>query len=388
MNKVIKLQFKHNNFLVTTCGHCFHNACIRNWFNTSRTCAFCRQSSSASSLIKVYFENTDDSKIGDLHNELLTANTKLIKERDDLKEQNRLQSDEIREVSSKLMSAQEELKKLERTKQLDDMALAGFRAIKEESEKEIIRLKEQNNTLALDLLAERQLRRVHQTTLKKLTPDNPDYDVLAILNDESLAQKPSQSGDKNRHYSITPFWQLNCEASKTGAIPKEISKEKNKPYIIPSKIQKGDAKILPIEQSKTMPEFRFRQHYKASIMHRENAIDLSRPRSSSPVQAFSMALTPFPQFQFGDKKPSIPQPSSNLFKFGDGSAGSSNAFRGESSNSKNGFQLLSSAQHFSGQNFASSSSNDRYREQMGGTSSDNPSSSSKKFSFAQKISDR
>lgn len=376
---------------MTQCGHTFHNSCIKNWFITSRTCATCRQPSNASSLIKVYFENSDDNKISDLHNDLLTANSKLTKELEDLKQTNRLQSDELRETTIKLKTVNEDLKTLERSKQCDDMALAGYRAIKEESEKEIVRLKEQVNTLALDLLAEKQLRRIHQTTLAKFESDNPNYDISAILNDESVSQRPTLSSDKNKHYSITPFWQLNCEA-KTGAIPKETNK--NKPYVIPSKIQKADTKPHSTQPTRMAPEFKFRHHYKSTMMQKEPT-ESSRPRSSSPVAAFNVALAPFSQFQFGTNQSSAPQ-SKNLFKFGDSSSSSAgasgSAFRNENSNSQNGFQLLSSSQASSAlnQNFAAYST--RYREQVSSPTAEalSPStpSSSKKFSFAQKISDR
>lgn len=107
--------------IVTYCGHVFHNNCIRNWLKTSRTCATCRQPSNTGSLIKIYFENSDDSRVHDLHNELITANSKLNKELEDVKEVNRLQSGELQEANNKLKSLSEEKKVLERTKQCDDM---------------------------------------------------------------------------------------------------------------------------------------------------------------------------------------------------------------------------------------------------------------------------
>lgn len=54
---------------------------------------------------------------------MLTANSKLTKDIDDLKELNRLQSDELRETKSKLKAANEDLKGLERAKQCDDMVI-------------------------------------------------------------------------------------------------------------------------------------------------------------------------------------------------------------------------------------------------------------------------
>lgn len=123
---IFKILLNHSNFvinifLVTTCGHCFHNSCISNWFNTSRTCATCRQPATASSLIKIFFENSDEGRIGDLHNDLLIQNSKLTEELDNLKQIHRLQNDELRETKTKLKTTNEELKSLERSKQCDDM---------------------------------------------------------------------------------------------------------------------------------------------------------------------------------------------------------------------------------------------------------------------------
>lgn len=272
--------------------------------------------------------------------------------------------------------------------------MAGYRALKDDSEKEIIRLKEQVNNLALDLLAEKQLRRIHQTTLSKLESDNPNYDIATVLNEE----KPLLAGEKNKHYSITPFWQLNCEATKTGAIPKE--KEKSERYAVPRKIQKADTKPIQIQPTRMTPEFKFRHHYKSSALPTETI----RPRSLSPVPAFSMTLTAkaFPQFQFGCSSSSTLPTSQNknLFKFGEpspGSSSTSNAFRNEGT--QNGFQLLSSSSSSATQPSSSSNQNfplpsNRYRDQASSSIVENtstsvsPSSSTKKFSFAQKISDR
>lgn len=69
----------------------------------------------------MFFEKSDESKINDLHNELITANAKLTKELEELREVQRSQDSELRETSNKLHAANEKLKTLERTKQCDDM---------------------------------------------------------------------------------------------------------------------------------------------------------------------------------------------------------------------------------------------------------------------------
>lgn len=259
--------------------------------------------------------------------------------------------------------------------------MAGYRAIKESSEQEIIRLKEQVNTLSLDLLAEKQLRRIHQTTLSQLDPDNPDFKISEILNDESLKQR-METGDKSKHYSITPFWQLNCEVSNSGAPQKDAEKDKIKPYVIPSKIQRAEPAH---SQSKLALVNKFRDHqYKKSVFQRDQP---ERPNQSSPSRAYNFSTGS--QIQFGNQN----SDSSRLpFKFGDqqpsSSSASNSTFSRESQNPQNGFQMLSSGQSGSpSSSFLNFGNSNRYRERITTSPPESPSSSSK-ITFPQKISDR
>ncbi|XP_070497702.1 E3 ubiquitin-protein ligase trul-1-like [Chironomus tepperi] len=230
---IICSEFMTNDedIIVTPCGHCFHNACIGNWIRNSSSCPTCRKALSRSSLIKVFFE-TDPNRFHVLHNDLLKANESLTNELENIKEKSRKQESELLEINAKYRESSEKNKKLERDRQLDEMALAGLRMIKDESAKELLKLNTQMNTLKLDLLAERQLRRVHQTTLHKLEPSNENYDIRSITVDED----PVESTATN--YNITPFWQLNPEAAKNETI------KNDHPFIIPSKIQKANENKL------------------------------------------------------------------------------------------------------------------------------------------------
>lgn len=191
---------------------------------SSRTCPTCRNDVGPSSLIKVYVEN-DQSRLNDLHEDLLKTNEKLSKDLTNIKDKANKQESELIEINMKFRDTSEKLKQTQREKQLDDMKITTLNIIKEDSTKEILKLNTQITTLKLDLLAERQLRRIHQTTLQQLDPKNENYDLKSIAVD-------GQSEPAN--YTITPFWQLSTDTAKSDP-PK-----KDKNYVIPSKIQKAN----------------------------------------------------------------------------------------------------------------------------------------------------
>lgn len=148
------------------------------------------------------------------------------------------------EAEVKLQEANERTKILERSKQLDDMAIAGLKSIKEDSMKEIVKLNKSIKNLKLDYLAEKQLRRIHQTSLHKLDPDNDNYNVLKV-NDNEPKEGETQNGNEmdvsEASTGFAPFWKLNPEAKP---IEKDSVKTKL-PYIIPSKIQKAGSINFP-----------------------------------------------------------------------------------------------------------------------------------------------
>lgn len=277
--------------------------------------------------------------------------------------------------------------------------MAGFRAIKEESEREIIKLKEQINSVSLDLLAEKQLRRIHQTTLNKFDPKNVDYDTSSILNDESLTKRQeatTSSGDASKHYTITPFWKLSCEASGAKKEIVKVDKEKTKPYVIPSKIQKSETGVSTIRElfhepliSRSGPTRYIRNNKFTSFTLQQlseskanaSKFDSAKTRHPNPPQAHAINL------------PSYLVQNRNLFKFGESSAngaavastssssGITFNFKTENSNAQDGFHLLN-AQNES----ASSSTAPSQDNNVASSSSTAPIS--KKFTFGPKASDR
>lgn len=136
----------------------------------------------------------------------------------------------------------EQMKILQRKQQLDQMAIAGLKSIKEESAREIVKLNEFIKTLKLDLLAEKQLRRIHQASLHNFDPQNENYNTANIKIEE---QKPKTNGklesplmDISEITSpIVPFWKLNCEAKPIDNVTSNPKASTS--YIIPSKIQKA-----------------------------------------------------------------------------------------------------------------------------------------------------
>lgn len=153
---------------------------------------------------------------------------------------------ELREVQIKLREATANEKRLERQKQIDEMTIAGIRGIKNESTKEIIKLNQIINNLRLDLLAEKQLRRIHQTTLHELKPNDENYNLRSIKLDETV--NTGLSTDVSLSTSAPVVSVLNetpqftiLDFNKKAVVPDQHVKEVK--YIIPSKIQKANKEI-------------------------------------------------------------------------------------------------------------------------------------------------
>lgn len=134
---------------------------------------------------------------------------------------------------------------LERQKQLDDMAISGLKSIKEDSSNAIVKLNQKINTLKLDLLAERVIRRKQQTSLHEFDPQNEDYNIASIDSDDPIvaAAVANGSGDIIRPLRLstksvmkTPV-DLNCEAPP--APSNQPISSQVKLYVVPSKIQKA-----------------------------------------------------------------------------------------------------------------------------------------------------
>lgn len=203
-------------------------------FTSSRTCPTCRDNQNLNSLTKLYFE-FDDSKANLNIEDVLKTNEELTKEMKKLQEATRNAEEKLREMESAVKNANGKSKFLERQKQLDDMAIAGLKDIKDESTKEIIKLNGWMKSLKLDLLAEKQLRRMLQQKLHDIDPQNENYNTANILIDESRINETSMDVEAPTFRPIVPFWKLNCEAKKA----EKETKSFKTPYIIPSKIQRA-----------------------------------------------------------------------------------------------------------------------------------------------------
>lgn len=200
----------------------------------------------------------------------------------------------------------EKIKELERVKQLDDMTLVGLRSIREESAKEIVKLNQEIATIKLDLLAEKQLRRIHQTTLHQLDPTNEIYDTKSITTHEN-AYKPSDS------YSISP-WQLRTD-------DKTITEKKEHNYIVPNKIQKATHNT----QIQMISKFPIGNSNNLNIKNcTTGGCSFSLP-SSSQTEALNFSNNLKPSFIFGNNK--LPSESPRPFQFGSKNMPSCSGFR-------------------------------------------------------------
>lgn len=127
---------------------------------------------------------------------------------------------------------------------MDDMAIAGLKNIRDETAEEIVKLNQHLNTLKLDLLAEKQLRRIQQLSLHNFDPQNENYDTQTIKIDETKSRPVSTDSDEPMNLAngtsknaIVPFWKLSCEAKPVPAV--DAKSNNSASYIIPSKIQKA-----------------------------------------------------------------------------------------------------------------------------------------------------
>lgn len=153
----------------------------------------------------------------------------------------------MKDAERKMIELKDKERSLERQKHLDDMALAGLRSIKVDSTSQIVKLNESLANLKHDLLAEKQLRRIHQEILHVLDPQNENYDTASITVVDSPRQingtpdgpktaAPDVSASPNSPFSSLPFWKLNVEAKQAA---NDKPKQTVQNYVIPKKIAKG-----------------------------------------------------------------------------------------------------------------------------------------------------
>lgn len=260
--------------------------------NSSETCPTCRRpSTNSQSLIKLFFE-FDDNKASLNIEDILKTNDDLTQELNQLKTKaTKFESDAI-ELEQKLREAKETINKLERQKQLDDMAIAGYRNIKSEATNEILKLNQALRTSKLDLLAEKQLRRIHQQKLHDFDPRNEDYDPNSIkLDIAPSAANPFElngSAATNTPDSIsftTPFWRIGCEAKPVTAKSEAAAAA----YVIPSKIQKANAKDKHMDR---LAAYRDQRLAWNNAEQKPKAYHFIPPGSSSPKPSTSSSPKP------------------------------------------------------------------------------------------------
>lgn len=260
----------------------------------------------SSGVIKLFFE-IDDSKAALSMDQILNTN-------DDMAKQLSAQNLELQESRIKIQQLSEANKNLERTKKADDMALAAYKALKQESMKDITRLQAEVKNLKLDLLAERELRRFHQGKLREFDPQNDDYNPDSI----ETVNKPMTSSLEGAGPSMTAS-DLSVEAKPSVAAPKPAAA--NSFDDIPSKLVKSSAKSNLLDKIK-FPESRW------SLGKKENqTAKPAAPSSNTGDQkrsygtlVSSTSSTSAPAFEF--PAPSTPSFTFNTkpVSFGDGPA--------------------------------------------------------------------
>lgn len=214
---------------------------------------------------------------------------------------------------------------------------------------------------------------------------------------------------------------MSCEASGAKKDTTKVDKEKLKPYVIPSKIQKSEGGIQAMRESWHDPlhsrnQLRYARTSKfPSFTLRElseSKANASKFESSKTRHPSSEIIRPSPRF--GSAQSSSLVQNRNLFKFGESSpnnaaaSSSSSAsginfnFKTENSNAQDGFKLLNaqneSTTSTSGTSGASTSKKFTYGPNMmqlvtqdeleAAPTQDVAASTSMKFSFGPKASDR
>lgn len=206
-------------------------------------------------MIKLFFESADDCKTDLLKlDEILKNNEELTKTLQDenkkfIEAQGKLvaDKDKIEELTKKI-------KELEFQTRTDAASIAGLRDLRSELSTQVIKSRDICNNLKMDLLAERQLRRNLQLKLRELQPDDDNYNINKI-DDNEYTTKPSQSNDElNGVSSSSPFPQVASPFTlgreiKTNPKPSEPEKRQ---YSIPNKLIKASTIINP--KRKPLPQ--------------------------------------------------------------------------------------------------------------------------------------
>lgn len=222
-------------------------------------------------------------------------------------EKNQKLGDEVVRLTDETMS-------LKRQRQLDEMTIAGFKNIKDESASQIVKLNEALGNLKLDLLAEKQLRRIHQQSLHNFDPQNENYDTAKVDESRSrsnIFENSPEASPKTLPRPIVPFWKLNCEAKPVLVNPKKSIQSS---YIIPNKIQKGEHKNDKLQSLQNQRSLWSKSDKKPIGFPFMSPEASASPPIASAAPSTSSYRTPTPKRLFGenftfDPRVSIHQPS-------------------------------------------------------------------------------
>lgn len=229
---------------------------------SSQTCPTCRAVTRSRSLIKLFFE-TDDNNRSILNLEdILKTNDDLTKRIRELEEKSTKQEADHLKSIAESRELKDKVKNLERENSTKSANIEGLRGLREELSLQVLKHQEIKNTLRFDLLAERQLRRDLQNKLHELLPNDENYKIDSITDEQLLTNKggiQNGEGPSSETPSSTSailndlpsFRRLRCEIEfkpKEGKAKNDNQKSHYGVYSLPNKLIRGtnlrhDAKL-------------------------------------------------------------------------------------------------------------------------------------------------
>lgn len=265
-------------------------------------------------VVKLFFE-IDDSKAALNLDQILNDNDEMTKKMKLLESTISTQNLELQESRIKVQQLKDANKILERNKKTDDMALAAFKALKQDSMIDITRLQAEVKSLKLDLLAERQLRRIYQGKLREFDPDNEDYDPDAVeikLDERASTSSLGCSGPSMQASDLS----VEAKPAVDDPEPAAVSSSEE----IPKKLVKSSS-----EGAKVLDTLKFPTKRAAKPYHAKSTFEISTmPSTSGSTNQFrKISVIPLSSAQgFSFETPSSPNInfSGKPFSFGDGAA--------------------------------------------------------------------
>lgn len=203
----------------------------------------------ATRVIKLYFE-IDDGKAALNMEDILNTNDELTKKMNKLEGTNSAQNLVIQENQIRMKELSEAIRLSESNKSLEAMALSGYKALHGETMVKMTELQEEVKVLKLDLMAERELRRIHQGKLRQFDPKNDNYNPDAVVSSTTVRSSTSLGGagpsmtanDLSVEAKVVSGESEPAVPRSSPEIPIKISKSTaamlNRAYIAPKTVQK------------------------------------------------------------------------------------------------------------------------------------------------------